>query len=347
MAAQATATVDLSMDDNTFPSPDVQRPDRPSLTCILPAYNEAENLGRLIPELTAYLQRFSDQIELLVIDDGSRDATVAVAAALVDEYPVTVLQLSRNFGKEAALSAGIDHAEGEVVLLMDADGQHPLEAIDQFFHHWRQGYDMVFGVRDNRADESAAKRHLTNLFYKVLSRSAEIDIHPDAGDFRLLDRRVVLALRQLPERSRMMKGLYAWVGFPSKAVTFTVAPRMGGTSNFRLRHLSSLALTGFTSFSSAPLRVWMLIGAGISVLSLLYAFLIVMRTLLFGSDVPGWPTIAAGIAFLGGIQLFSVGILGEYIARIFSEVKARPLYLVSRRHSFRDRTTATDTTDDT
>lgn len=334
------------MDDNTLPPPKIRRPDRPSITCILPAFNEGENLGQLIPQLNEYLQRFSDHIELLVIDDGSRDNTAAIAASLVDEYPVTLLQLSRNFGKEAALSAGIDHADGDVVLLMDADGQHPLEVVDQFFQHWRQGYDMVFGVRDSRADESAAKRHLTNLFYRILSRSAEIDIHPDAGDFRLLDRNVVLALRQLPERSRMMKGLYAWVGFPSKAVTFQVAPRMGGTSNFHLRHLSSLALTGFTSFSSAPLRVWMLIGAGVSVLSLLYAFMIVLRTLLFGSDVPGWPTIAAGIAFLGGIQLFSVGILGEYIARIFSEVKARPLYLIGRRHSFRDRNTPTGTDDE-
>lgn len=330
-------TLDEPMDDNTRPADAVPRPERPSLTCILPAYNEGENLGRLIPRLTEYLSRFSDRIELLVIDDGSQDDTSAVAAALAEEYPVTLLQLSRNFGKEAALSAGLDHADGEVVLLMDADGQHPLDVVDLFFHHWRQGYDMVFGVRDNRADESAAKRHLTNLFYRILSRSAEIDIHPDAGDFRLLDRKVVQALRQLPERSRMMKGLYAWVGFPSKAVRFQVAPRMGGTSNFRLRHLSALALTGFTSFSSAPLRIWMLIGAGISVLSLLYALVIVLRTLLFGSDVPGWPTIAAGIAFLGGVQLFSVGILGEYIARIFSEVKARPLYLIGRRVSFRDR----------
>ena len=335
------------MDETNQPPQGVDRPAQPSVTCILPAYNEADNLVNLVPELTAYLGKFTDRLEILIVDDGSRDSTANVAAKLAQTFPVTLLQLSRNFGKEAALSAGIDHAEGDVVLLMDADGQHPLPVVDQFFQHWREGYDMVFGVRDNRADESAAKRHLTNLFYRILSRSAEIDIHPDAGDFRLLDRKVVEALRQLPERSRMMKGLYAWVGFPSKAVTFQVAPRMGGTTNFRLRHLSSLALTGFTSFSSAPLRVWMLIGAGISVLSVLYAFIIVLRTLLFGSDVPGWPTIAAGIAFLGGIQLFSVGILGEYIARIFSEVKARPLYLIGRKVSFRDRDSGGAQQDDT
>jgi glycosyltransferase involved in cell wall biosynthesis len=346
MQAIANRAADLNM-DNTQHLPEADsRPKRPSLTCILPAYNEAENLRHLIPELSQYLQKFSDEIELLVVDDGSQDDTAALVSALTHEYPVTLLQLSRNFGKEAALSAGIDHADGDVVLLMDSDGQHPLAVVDQFFHHWHQGWEMVYGVREDRSDESHAKRHLTNLFYKILSRSAEIDIHPDAGDFRLLDRKVVQALRQLPERSRMMKGLYAWVGFPSKAVTFQVAPRMGGSTNFRLRHLSSLALTGFTSFSSAPLRIWMLIGAGVSVLSVLYAFIIVLRTLIFGSDVPGWPTIAAGIAFLGGIQLFSVGILGEYIARIFSEVKARPLYLVGRQVSFRDRTDTRDNSDD-
>ncbi|WP_432697233.1 glycosyltransferase family 2 protein [Marinobacterium sp. YM272] len=323
------------------------RSGRPSVTCVLPAYNEAGNLRHLIPELSEYLKKFSDRVELLVVDDGSSDDTAPYVCSLVDEYPVTLLQLSRNFGKEAALSAGIDHADGDVVLLMDSDGQHPLDVIDRFFQHWHEGWDMVFGVRENRADESHAKRFLSNLFYSLLSRSADIEIHPDAGDFRLLDRRVVLALRQLPERSRMMKGLYSWVGFSSKAVSFQPAERMTGTSHFHLRALSSLALTGFTSFSSAPLRIWMLMGASISILSLLYAFFIVIRTLMFGSDVPGWPSIAAGIAFLGGMQLFSVGILGEYIARIFSEVKARPLYLVSNQVSFRkNRSASTANTQD-
>jgi len=323
------------MDITTAPCQNL-RPERPTLTCVLPALNEAENLRHLIPELSQYLQRFSDDIELLVIDDGSSDDTIAVVSGLTRHYPVTLLQLSRNFGKEAALSAGLDHADGEVVILMDSDGQHPLAVLDIFFHHWRQGYDMVFGIREDRSGESALRRHLTNLFYRVLSRNAEIEIHPNAGDFRLLDRWVVLALRQLPERSRMMKGLYAWVGFSGKAVMFKVSPRKSGTTTFRLHHLSSLALTGFTSFSSAPLRIWMFIGASISLLSILYAFVILFRTLLFGSDVPGWPTIAVGISFLGGIQLFSIGILGEYIARIFSEVKARPLYLIRRVYSFRN-----------
>jgi hypothetical protein len=204
--------------------------------------------------------------------------------------------------------------------------------LDVFFAEWRAGYDMVYGVRGSRADESAVKRVLANLFYRLLSRSANVDIHPDAGDFRLMDRKVVEALRHLPERSRMMKGLYAWVGFPSKAVTFEVAPRLNGQSAFNLRRLSGLAVTGFTSFSSAPLRIWMVVGAAVSLLSTLYGVIVVVKTLMFGSDVPGWPTLVAGISFLGGVQLFSIGVLGEYVARIFSEVKARPLYLVNEIH---------------
>jgi polyisoprenyl-phosphate glycosyltransferase len=311
------------------------RPQDPVVVCVLPAFNEAESLGRLIPALNDYLPRFSRHFEIIVVDDGSTDATAAVALDLGRMMPVTLIRLSRNFGKEAAISAGLDHAEGDVVILMDSDGQHPLPVLDTFFEHWREGYEMVFGVREDRRDETALKRVLSQLFYKALSQSAHVPIHPDAGDFRLLDRKVVKALRQLPERSRMMKGLYAWVGFPSRAVPFRIAPRTSGRSSFGLRRLSSLATTGFTSFSDAPLRVWMLVGGAVSILAMLYGGLVVARTLLFGSDVPGWPTLVAGMAFLGGLQLFSIGVLGEYVARIFSEVKGRPLYLVAQveRHA--------------
>jgi polyisoprenyl-phosphate glycosyltransferase len=323
----------VSLVARDFPAAGI-RPEDPSVVCVLPAFNEADSLSRLIPAILDYLQRFSSSIEIVVVDDGSTDRTAEVVLDLARRGPVTLVRLSRNFGKEAAISAGLDYAEGDVVVLMDSDGQHPLPVLDQFFAHWREGYDMVYGVRENRNDESMLKRTLTGLFYQALSRSAQVDIHPDAGDFRLLDRKVIEALRQLPERSRMMKGLYAWVGFRSKAVTFQVAPRVGGRSSFGLRRLSSLAITGFTSFSSTPLRIWMLIGAAVSVLSMLYGLAIVITTLLFGSDVPGWPTLVAGVAFLGGLQLFSIGVLGEYIARIFAEVKGRPLYLVSsvQRH---------------
>lgn len=305
------------------------RKSEPHIVCVLPAFNEAANLERMVPDLSSYLRRFSSTYELVVVDDGSRDGTASTVIALGRNFPVTLICLSRNFGKEAAISAGLDHAEGDVVVLMDADGQHPLEILDEFFSAWRSGYDMVYGVRADRDDETALKRILSRVFYRALSGSASIEIHPNAGDFRLMDRKVVLALRQLPERSRMMKGLYAWVGFRSKAVPFKVGPRAGGQSAFGMRRLSALALTGFTSFSSLPLRIWVVVGGSIAGLATLYGVVVFVRTLLFGSDVPGWPTLAAGMAFLGGIQLFSIGVLGEYIARIFSEVKRRPLYLVS------------------
>jgi polyisoprenyl-phosphate glycosyltransferase len=308
------------------------RPVDPQVAVVLPAFNEAENLERLVPSLCAHLRRFSSRFEVIVVDDGSSDATAAVTVALSVRFPVTLVRLSRNFGKEAALSAGLDHADGDVVIIMDSDLQHPVAVLDRFFEEWRNGYDMVYGVRADRTDERAFKRIMAGLYYRLLSRSANVDIHADAGDFRLLDRKVVEALRQLPERSRMMKGLYAWVGFPSKAVSFKVEPRGGGKTTFGIRHLSGLALTGFTSFSSAPLRVWIVVGAVVSLLSILFGVSIVVQTMIFGTDVPGWPTLAAGLSFLGGVQLFSIGVLGEYVARIFSEVKSRPLYLVSEIH---------------
>ncbi|MFN3879924.1 MAG: glycosyltransferase family 2 protein [Nitrincola lacisaponensis] len=307
----------------------------PAITCILPAYNEAENLKVMIPLLCEYLPRLSDRFELLVVDDGSRDATSAVAIALAESYPVSLIRLSRNFGKEAAMSAGLDHADGDLVILMDSDMQHPVEVLEEFYQHWLEGYDMIYGIRSDRSDEHPIKRRLTRYFYHMLSQSADVEIQADAGDFRMLDAKVVRALRALPERKRMMKGLFAWVGFRSIGVPFQVNPRFSGQTSFGIRRLSSLALTGITAFSSTPLRMWMFIGAGISLLSITYAVVIVLRTLIWGVDVPGWPTLVAGIGFLGGVQLLSVGVLGEYVARIFSEVKARPVYLISDHHPLR------------
>lgn len=301
----------------------------PRITCILPAYNEADNLKVIIPSLCEYLPKLSSRFELLVVDDGSRDATSAVAIDLGKQYPVSLIRLSRNFGKEAAMSAGLDHAKGDLVILMDSDMQHPVEILEEFYQHWLEGYDMIYGIRSDRSDEHPVKRRLTGYFYHMLSQSADVEIQADAGDFRMLDAKVVHALRALPERKRMMKGLFAWVGFRSIGVPFQVSPRLSGETSFGIRRLSSLALTGITAFSSTPLRMWMFIGAGISMLSISYAVIIVLRTLFWGVDVPGWATLVAGIGFLGGVQLLSVGVLGEYVARIFSEVKARPVYLIS------------------
>ena len=323
----------------------VKRPESPSVVCVLPAFNEANNLTIVVPKISDRLSKHSANFKIMIVDDGSTDDTATVALELAAGHAVVLVQLSRNFGKEAAISAGLDLSDADVVVIMDADGQHPVETLDEFFRCWRDGYDMVYGVRTNRTGESAVKQYCAKFFYRLLSRNKQVRIHPNAGDFRLLDRRAVLAIRRLPERSRMMKGLFAWVGFPSKAVGFEVAPRSSGVSSFGLLRLVSLAVTGYTSFSNAPLRIWTLIGATASALALLYGLVVVLSTLIFGADVPGWPTITAGILFMGGIQLLSIGVLGEYIARIFSEVKARPLYLIdqiydsaeSRNEDARDR----------
>lgn len=304
----------------------------PLISCVVPAFNEGGNIGRFIPALAATLRELSPRYEIVVIDDGSADDTVAQALKHLDTQPLTVLQLSRNFGKEHALTAGLDHVRGDVVVLIDADFQHPLEMIATMLAKWREGFDMVYGIRD-RSTETALKRLLTQAFYRLLDASTHVKMPSDAGDFRLLDRKVVEALKSLPERSRYMKGLFAWVGFRSVGIPFVVQERQAGESSFNFRRLSALALTGITAFSDMPLRVWSLVGAFIAASALLYGGFVVIDALVEREQVPGWPTLTAGIMLLGGIQLISVGVLGEYIARIFNEVKGRPNYLIAERHS--------------
>jgi glycosyltransferase involved in cell wall biosynthesis len=312
------------------PAP-ITRPAEPLISCVIPAYNEAENLRLMIPALTQTLLTLSPRVEILVVDDGSTDNTAATAFAFASDYPVKCLLLSRNFGKENALTAGIDEARGDVVILMDADGQHPLAMLPQFFAQWQQGYEMIYGVRANRDDEGFWKRQFTHWFYKVLRRASRVPIEPDAGDFRMLDRKVIESLRTLPERSRFMKGLYAWVGFRSVGIPFEVAERRVGTSTFNFRRLTRLAVLGLVSFTDLPLRMSTLIGLAISIISMLYGSYELISTLLAGNDVPGWATLIVAVTFLNGVQLMAIGVLGEYIARIFNEVKGRPNYVVARR----------------
>jgi len=307
---------------------------RPWITCVVPAYNEADGIACFIGELCAYLRNLTDRYDVIVVDDGSRDGTSLETISASGGLPVKLLALSRNFGKEAAISAGLDEAGGEVVVIIDADFQQPIELIGEFVRQWQHGYEMVYGLRNDRLTDPLVRRWLSRMFYRILSRGASIDIPPDAGDFRLMDRRVVDALRRLPERDRFMKGLYNWVGFSQISVPFDYAERREGSTKFRLGSLFDLAMTGLTSFSSFPLRIWVAVGSVISGLSMLYAFVIILRTLIYGIDVPGWATLAVAITFLGGIQLLSIGVLGEYVARIFTEVKRRPGYLVSERHGF-------------
>ena len=299
------------------------------LSCVVPAYNEAGHLAEFLQALHACASALTPDFEILVVNDGSRDQTREVALAQAEILGVRYLEFSRNFGKEAALSAGIDHARGNAILLIDSDFQHPLEMVAQMVDLWRSGYDMVYGVITNRAAESGLKRLGTDIFYRLMGFGSDIHIPRNAGDFRLMDRKVVQALKALPERNRFMKGLYAWVGFQTVALPFVPAERHSGESSFNLRRLGSLALLGMTSFTNLPLRFWGMAGAGLSLLAICYGLWIALETLLFGNPVGGWPTLAASVLLFSGVQLLSIGILGEYIGRIYDEVKGRPIYLLA------------------
>lgn len=308
----------------------VRRADDALISCVIPAYNEAAHLADFLFDLRATLESFTVHYEIIVVNDGSADHTEEVMSSLLGESGLRYLSFSRNFGKEAALSAGIDKARGDAVILMDGDYQHPLSLLSQMVDLWRGGIDMVYGVIADRSNESRLKRWGTGLFYQLMESGAPITIPRNAGDFRLMDRKVVNALCQLPERNRFMKGLYAWVGFSSIALSFVPDERATGVSSFSYRSLSRLALAGVTAFTTLPLRIWSGIGVLISIIAILYAFWITADHLLFGVDVPGWTTLAAGLMFFSGIQLISIGVLGEYLGRVYDEVKKRPLYIIAR-----------------
>lgn len=306
------------------------------ISCVVPVFNEEDVVEAFLKHLKQVLSEYADRFEIIVVDDGSSDNTILKILNFPKDYRVKLLGLSRNFGKEVALTAGIEHCQGDVVILLDADFQHPISMLPTFLKHWAEGYDMVYGERLDRESESYLKRNFAHLFYWVMQKIAKVDIPNNAGDFRLMDRKILEALKQFPERTRFMKGLYAWVGFKKIGVPFEIKDRAAGSSSWRFAKLVELAVTGITSFSDVPLRVWGFIGFVISLLSLVYAIYIVTVTLIFGADLPGFPTLIVAIMFLGGIQLLSIGILGEYIARIFTEVKQRPKYLVHIKDGFDD-----------
>ena len=307
---------------------DAPRSPRPAISCVVPAFNEAANLGLLLTGLTVQLAALSERWEVIVVDDGSRDATPAAVAPWLLRPGVRYVRLSRNFGKEAALTAGIDKACGDVVLLMDADLQHPASLVPDMLAAWVAGADMVCAARASRADETWAKRLGTAIFYHLVNRNSAVPIPVDAGDFRLMDRRVVDALKSLPERNRFMKGLYAWVGFHNVIIPYTPAERNAGVSTFSMKRLANLAFTGVTAFTNAPLRLWSALGVVIALGAIAFAAWIVGEHFIYGNDVPGWATLVTGMAFFSGVQLLSIGILGEYVGRIFDEVKQRPVYVV-------------------
>jgi len=300
----------------------------PSVSCIVPALNECANLSVLLPALEAILQTHSAAWEIIVIDDGSTDNTAAMMAERCSQAGYRYLQLSRNFGKEAALSAGLEAAAGDVAICLDADLQHPPALIPQMLDKWKAGADTVYAVRANRDDESSVKRLGSSLLYFILGRGNKAKIPADAGDFRLLDRQVINALIKLPERTRFMKGLYAWVGFKADAIEYMPPERLHGQSNFGFLRLVRFALDGITAFSTWPLQVLSLLGGSIALLAFAYGSYLIIEYMLVGNQVSGWTTIVTAMLFFSGVNLLGLGVIGAYVGRIFDEVKQRPLYLL-------------------
>jgi len=306
--------------------------DREYLTIVIAAFNEAESLPLLQPRIGAVLDALAaDGIEgqVLYVDDGSRDATWPVMQQLAAmDRRVALLRLSRNFGKELALTAGLDRVEEGAALILDADGQDAPELIPQFVAKWREGYDDVYGTRLEREGEGWLKRTTAHAFYRVIGNLSKTPIPADTGDFRLLSPRALHALQQLRERHRFMKGLFGWVGYNRVSIPYHRDPRRAGHSKFNFWRLWNLALEGITSFSTAPLRLATYLGLLTAFVAFLYGVAIILKALLWGDPVAGWPTMMSVILFLGGVQLIALGVIGEYLGRLYDEAKQRPLYLV-------------------
>lgn len=301
----------------------------PLLSLVVPAFNEEESIELFLDTVLPLMERDGFRFEIVFVNDGSRDNTLAhlLNRGALDRR-LRVVNLSRNFGKEAALTAGIDHARGDVIVPMDIDLQDPPELIEPFMARWREGYDIVYGVRSQRAWDTASKRVSASVFYRVFNSMSPVRIPENVGDFRLVDRRAVEVLRQLPERNRFMKGLFAWVGFNAVGVPYERPQRAAGSSKFNLWRLWNFALDGVVSFSTAPLRAWFYVGVVIAAIAVLYALFIVTRVLIFGIDTPGYASLLIAVLLMGAIQLLSLGIIGEYLGRLFLEVKGRPIYVV-------------------
>lgn len=306
-----------------------RRPADPLLSLVVPVFNEEETIDLFLSTVVPLLERDGVRFEIVFVNDGSLDDTFArLFHRCRADRRLRIVNLSRNFGKEAALTAGIDHARGDILVPMDIDLQDPPELIGSFIARWREGYDIVYGIRTARHTDTPAKRVSAGWFYRVFNSMSPVRIPPNVGDFRLVDRRAVEVLRQLPERNRFMKGLFAWVGFHSVGVPYERPGRVAGTSKFNFWRLWNFAIDGVVSFSTAPLRAWFYVGLVIAIVAVLYALFIVTRVLIFGVDTPGYASLLIAILLMGAIQLLSLGIIGEYLGRLFVEVKARPIYVV-------------------
>lgn len=311
------------------------RPRRGRLSVVIPFYNEGPNIDALFARLTPVLDGLGMDWEVVCVNDGSRDDTIDRLLDVHDRDPrVKVVDLSRNFGKELALSAGLSHTTGDAVVPMDADLQHPPELLPAFIAKWREGFDVVVAVRHARVGQSLKHRLFAKLFYWVFDHLSEIKLPREVGDFRLMDRRVVEVINRMPERTRFMKGIFAWVGFRQAAIPYEQGERAGGDTKWGFVKLLRLSFDGLTAFSTFPLRVWSLVGMAVSGVAFIYILIRLIRTLLYGIDVPGYESLLVAVLFLGGLQLITLGIIGDYLGRVFAEVKGRPLFIVRSAHGF-------------
>lgn len=307
---------------------------RKKISILIPAYNEQEVLRHLYERLNKLAgENKNYDFEFLFINDGSRDNTLEMIKKYAkDDDRIAYVNLSRNFGKEIAMIAGLDHVTGDATVIIDADLQDPPELIPMMISYWEEGYDDVYARRKSRAGESWFKKITSEIYYKLLQKSTNIPIQQDTGDFRLLSQRCVVALRQFRESQRNAKGMFSWIGYKKKEIMYDRDPRAAGETKWNYAKLINLAIDGITSFTTAPLRISSVIGALVSLAAFVYIVYLVVRTSLYGSDLAGYPSMMAVILFLGGVQLLSIGVIGEYVGRIFNETKQRPLYLVEEYH---------------
>jgi glycosyltransferase involved in cell wall biosynthesis len=314
----------------------------PVLSIVAPAYNEERNIAAFLAAIVPVLEAIGETFEIVFVDDGSRDGTLGMLAAAASLDPrIKVIGLARNFGKDIALSAGLAHATGDAVIPIDCDLQHPVEVIPQFVAKWREGFDMVLGVRTKRDEEGVLRRTAAGAYYKIMKWMTSVAIPPNAGDFRLIDRKIVSVITSMPERHRFMKGIFAWPGFKVTSVGFQAAPRANETtSTWSFFRLWRFALDGLFSFSTAPLKMWTYVGMASAAAAFIYLAITVIQKLSYGIAVPGYASLLILLLFFNGLSLISNGIQGEYIARIFEEVKHRPLYVVGHKYGFDEATVA-------
>ncbi|WP_445621069.1 glycosyltransferase family 2 protein [Kushneria sp. Sum13] len=301
------------------------------VTLVVPVYNEEDSIELFYNEVRRHLDHPEQRFEILFIDDGSQDKTARILAELAQQDPlVSAIEFSRNFGKEAALMAGIEHARGEAVIPMDVDLQDPIDVVPQLIERWQAGHDVVLAKRRDRASDSYLKKRTALWFYRLNNTISSTPIEENVGDFRLMSRRVIEALRNMPERQLFMKGLLGWTGFETAIVEYSRPVRSAGTSKFNGWKLWNLALEGITSFSTVPLRIWTYLGTSVAMFAFCYAGWMVLDKLINGNQVPGYPSMMTAILFLGGVQLIGIGVLGEYIGRIYMESKNRPRYIIKK-----------------